>query len=123
MNYSGYFTDKDGNKYYAEPKYNYLKIKGVLASGTSFNDVALSGESNTYIINGALGTNTLSGFPTGAYSFGLLITINPNSRKTSDWSITQIYIPDLPSQNGLYFRTRTSNSWLKLNGTAVNPIT
>lgn len=100
-----------------------LKIKGILPSGTSFNDVALSGESNIYTIQGELGTSTLNGFPTGAYSYGTLITINPNSEKKSSWSTVQIYIPDLPSQNGIYFRTKTSNSWLKLNGTAVNPIT
>lgn len=29
-----------------------LKIKGILPSGTSFNDVALSGESNIYTIQG-----------------------------------------------------------------------
>lgn len=100
-----------------------LKVKGILPSGTSFNDVALSRESNIYSINGSSEGNAPSGFPTGAYIYGLLITINPNSDKKSSWSTVQIYIPDLPSQNGIYFRTRTSNSWLKLNGTAVNPIT
>lgn len=103
----------------------YLKAKATLEAGRSFNDVITSGENSIHAINGAIGTQNLSGFPTDAYPYGVLLTLNPSLivGSSSAWNICQIYIPDIPSQNGVFFRTRTAASWVKLTGTAINPVT
>lgn len=115
------------NKIKEEIKKNnlYLKAKATLGVGRSFNDVIASGENSIYAINGAYGTQNLSGFPTDAYPYGVLLTLNPSLivGSSSAWNICQIYIPDIPSQSGVFFRTRTAASWVKLTGTAINPVT
>lgn len=125
MNYSGYFTDKESNKYYVEPRYNYLKIKGTAPKDKSFNDIMSDGENTVYSIISDYGITKKAGFPTGAYGYGILITLNPNAITSSSnwWSVAQIYIADMPASYGVYFRTRLTTTWIRVSGTAVNPVT
>ena len=69
---------------------------------------------NTAITQGA-------GFPTGAYDYGLLITLI----STHDYSKTQIYITDNVTSDtarGVYIRSNLNKNWLKLAGESVAPL-
>lgn len=98
--------------------------KGILPNGKSFNDVYAEGNSCVYAISGSYNQSTLPGFPTGAYNYGTLLTFNPRkvSSESNTWDLSQIYIPDQPADRGIYFRSRRTSNWLKIEGTAVAPI-
>ncbi len=88
-----------------------------LSSYKTFDEIFNLGLSSVFMIDGN-NIQTKNGFPTGAYNYGLLITLIA----TQDYAKTQIYIPDRPyldSQRGIYVRTRPGSSWLKLAGTEV----
>lgn len=97
-------------------------MRGLLWRGTSFDDVALNGKSSAYTVNAeAFQNDELPGYPTGAYEYGTLITINPGQSLEAKWDIVQIYVPDGPAIYGVYFRTHIDRNWVKLNGEAVAP--
>ncbi len=101
-----------------------LLVKGTPGAGISFDDLMVTGESTLHTIGTTSGASieTLPGFPTGAYAYGTLITLNPAKSKASHYSTTQIYIPDIPHTNGIYFRSRVGGTWTKIAGTSVQPI-
>lgn len=122
MNYEGVLQDGIGNNFYPKTRYAHIKMRGLLWRGTSFNDVALSAESSAYTVNAeTFQNNELPGYPSGAYKYGTLITINPSQSLVEKWDIVQIYVPDRPTVNGIYFRTHTNRDWLKISGEAVAP--
>lgn len=91
-------------------------------SEDNWNDILISGYSSiTTIIGSALGI----GAPTGAYTYGVLITINPTHSTTETFKMAQIYICDNPSTTGrgIYIRTRYSKNWVCITGSAVSPVT
>lgn len=72
---------------------------------TSFNDLMLQGKSSVYAFNGTV-NNKADGFPNSAYEYGTIITLNSTHAIVSAYSTIQIYIADIPSNNGIYVRTR-----------------
>lgn len=122
MNYEGVLKDSVGNRFYPKTRYGYIKMKGQLYSGISFDDVVNMSDSSAYTINAdSYKNNTLAGYPAGAYKYGTLITINPTQTTNDKWSIVQIYVPDGPAEHGVYFRTHTNRKWVKLSGETINP--
>jgi hypothetical protein len=106
-------------------KLDTIAILGKLDANTSFNALCTKGISSVAQVSG---THTESpGFPVGAYSYGTVVTLNPGKITSADssnhWGTVQIYIPDLPTTNGVYFRTRLTATWCKFSGTGVNPKT
>jgi len=55
------------------------------------------------------------GYPTGAYPYGLLITLYSDA----SYATTQIYIADYSFNNGIYVRTKGGYDWSKLSGTKI----
>lgn len=122
MNYEGVLQDEVGNNFYPKTRYAHIEMRGLLWRGTSFDDVALNGKSSAYTVNAeAFQNDELPGYPTGAYEYGTLITINPGQSLEAKWDIVQIYVPDGPAIYGVYFRTHIDRNWVKLNGEAVAP--
>lgn len=95
-------------------------MEEALDSAISFDDLALSGKSSAYVV--AATHHTTVGYPKSAYNYGVIITINPEAKTKNYWGTVQIYIPDDPSVYGIYFRTSITKNWVKLTGTAINPI-
>lgn len=102
--------------------HSVLIENGTLETNVSFNDVLIAGESSVYLISNR--QSSLSGFPTDAYGYGILITFNPSgvTSSTNWYQVSQIYIPDLPAERGVYFRTRLTSNWLHLTGSSVAPV-
>lgn len=94
-----------------------------LLTDRTFDEIMGLGLPSIFCINGNETTINGAGFPTGAYGFGLLITLYGSSNYV--W--TQIYITDKPygttDGRGIYIRTRVAGSWLKLAGETVAPLT
>lgn len=123
MNYEGVLKDKAGNNFYPKTRYAHIKMKGELQGGISFNDIVNSAESSAYSVNAEYyGTYNLAGYPVGAYRYGTLITINPVQSTEQLWNIVQIYVPDDPTNYGIYFRTHLDRKWLKISGETVAPV-
>lgn len=102
---------------------NIIYQTTLLPNGQTFDDVMDSSVPSVFSINGTSTITSGKGFPTGAFGYGLLITLNSAYVNYK----TQIYITDLPSNSdsgrGVYIRTRKAGNWLKLSGTQVNSIT
>lgn len=124
MNYRGKLEDNEGNVYYPELEYEYVEMRGWLSSGVSFNEIAKSGKSSAYIVDALTNkNNTLAGYPTDAYPYGTLITINPGHYEDLKfgWSIIQLYVPYVPITHGIYIRNNGEN-WLKIGGEAIQSV-
>lgn len=120
MNYEGTLQDEVGNNFYPKPRYAYIEMRGFLWRGTSFDDVARNKKSTAFCVDAEWqGNAELPGYPTGAYKYGTLITINPYQSSTYTYDIVQIYVPDAPAFHGIYFRTYTSKNWIKISGETV----
>ena len=88
----------------------------------SFNGLMIQGKSSVYAFNGDINNKT-DGFPTGAYAYGTIITLNPTHSTTNAYSTAQIYITDIPAgTHGIYIRTRMSGNWIKITGTTIAPV-
>lgn len=88
----------------------------LLTEGT-FDEIMDLGTTSIFNVTGESKIIKGDGFPTGAYGYGLLITLH----SSTDYSKTQIYIPDNPQNHGLYVRTK-GDCWIKLAGETVEPI-
>lgn len=87
-----------------------------ILTNKTFDDAMNLEYSTIFTINGNEETKNGAGFPTGAYQYGLLITLfSPNYAKV------QIYIPDKPSERGFYIRTK-GDPWCHFSGEIVQPI-
>lgn len=95
---------------------NNIGYTNILTNKT-FDDAMNLEYSTIFTINGNEETKNGAGFPTGAYQYGLLITLFASS----DYAKTQIYIPDKPSQRGFYIRTK-GDPWCLFSGETVQPI-
>lgn len=107
----------------------FIKMGNVLPTGISFDDLMITGESSCYTISKDYGNTVLPGFPTGAYGYGTLITINPQQRTNNAYSTFQIYLTDgiqYGDSNGAYgvfIRSRVAGTWIRISGVDVEPIT
>lgn len=95
---------------------NNIDYTSILSNKT-FDDAMNLGYSTIFTINGNDETANGNGFPTGAYQYGLLITLFASS----DYAKVQIYIPDKPSERGFYIRTK-GDPWCHFSGEIVQPI-
>lgn len=88
----------------------------------SFNGLMIQGKTSVYAYNGDVNNKT-DGFPTDAYAYGTIITLNPTHSIANAYSTAQIYITDIPAgTHGIYIRTRMGGNWIKIIGTTISPV-
>lgn len=92
-----------------------MKLNGNTYIEKTFDEVMNYNYSSIFTVHGADSVVKGAGFPSGAYSYGLLITLY----SYANYAKTQIYIPDGPMKQGIYVRTRVGGNWLHLGGNVI----
>lgn len=95
----------------------------------TFYDMAVKGENS--IAKVYQESSILKGYPTNAYEYGTLITLNPTKSKVAIYSTIQIYITDKPytgtiengTKYGVFVRAiGTTQNWVYLSGSQVTAV-
>ncbi len=98
---------------------NADKVSYVSLNPSNWDTILSNAQKGHIEIYGINSTKTYTGEPSGAYTYGTMITIGSY---TNTYSSIQIYMPDSRNSTALYIRTRPSARWLKYTGTEVSPV-